>query len=722
MNDAELELTLQRWLSADAAALGAPVGLRRRILDIPADPVATTSWWHRFSSVPMMSASVVAAGVAGVMVATLFFGLFDRPPGTDGGTCNNRQVQQAFDHLRDAEGYRFVHRSLLRDFDREEVSFEDPQYVWTEHYVAEGAYLAPDRATESVVSTTGAVPPFPNRVHADGQTFELREIDGESTWVRATNWPTANLVDGYTGAAITNFVSFTIPGVLGLEYGGTPVPEGLLPGTGGCTVAALLPPPEQPQPLPDAETGEVPVLGEVPESMIERRIVALRVDVSAQRPISILLAPAGDTRQFQGQQSQSFELTWDVPDPAEIVAPTDFIEDPDNRPAEEQTPPPTPSPPPVDPSGWAPTELPLPDGIIGTASVYAAVAGDGIFVAVGSQAPAGGSPTEEGWSGLIWTSPDAVSWSLVDPPAEFERLNFSMVGWNGETFLAIAYRIGEPLDDGTFTPDRPESWTSTDGITWERGGMLEEGANPSRLIAGGPGWVMTGSVWSTADNQQRPVVFTSADGARWTTVELAGTGSGSLGPVVVEPDGSLLATGCESPGATNSHATGELCIMRQWRSGDGIDWTSGEVLDVEIGDLERDAGGYFAVGGAPVAPGQPIDPMGTPTSTVLRSADGSVWTSVEGFPVGEAALTGLTLLGETIVVDGQVIGSGMYPYAAVWRSADGVAWERIGLGLPEEALGSFVQSIVAAPSGMSIVGSLQVGEMGESVPVVWVEP
>lgn len=712
MNDAELELTLQRWLSADSAALGAPVGLRRRILDIPAEPVATTSWWHRFSSVPMMSASVAAAGVAGVLVATLFLGIFDRPPGADGGTCNNRQVQQAFDHLRDADGYRFAHRSFLRDFDPES-SFQDPEYLWTEHYLAAGAYLAPDRATESVVSTTSADPPFPNRVHADGQTFELREIEGESTWVRATNWPTANLVYGYAAGAMTNFASFTIPGVLGLEYGETPVPEELLPGTGGCTVAALLPGPETHQPLP-VETGGVPVLVEIPESMIEHRIVALRVDVSSQRPISILLTPAVDTREFQGQQSQSFELTWEAPDADEIVAPTDYIEDPNNRPAEEQTPPPTPSPPPVDPSAWAPIELPLPVGFTGTTSVNAAVAGEGILVAVGSQAPAGATPADEGWGGLIWMSPDAASWSLVDPPAEFERLTFSLVGWDGATFLAIGYRVGEPLDDGTFTPERPESWISSDGITWEPGGVLDEGANPNRLVAGGPGWVMTGSVSTVADNQQRPVVFTSADGARWTTVELAGTGSGALGPVVVEDDGSLLATGCESPGETNSHATGELCIMRLWRSADGVDWTSGAVLDVEIGDLERNDDGYVAI-----SPGLRIDPMGA--STVLRSADGSAWTSVEGFPVGEAALTGVTLLGETIVVDGQVIGSGM-PFAAVWQSADGVAWERIGLGLPEEGLGSFVQSILATPSGMSIIGSIYVSEMGESIPVVWVEP
>ena len=77
-------------------------------------------------------------------------------------------------------------------------------------------------------------------------------------------------------------------------------------------------------------------------------------------------------------------------------------------------------------------------------------------------------------------------------------------------------------------------------------------ANPGRPVFTGSHWVAGGSISTLATNQQRPAFFVSSDGAEWETIELDDVGSGSLGTVVVLPDGSLLALGCESPGGTNS--------------------------------------------------------------------------------------------------------------------------------------------------------------------------
>jgi hypothetical protein len=148
MTDAELELTLQRWLQADASATYASDALRRRVLDIPTSTAPAGAWWHRFSGIPMISASLATASVAGVLIATMFFGLFDRPAGTEGGTCNNRQVQQALDHLRDADGLRWANREQRRELDPDaEISFDDPRFVWADTWASEGAYLAPDNTT-----------------------------------------------------------------------------------------------------------------------------------------------------------------------------------------------------------------------------------------------------------------------------------------------------------------------------------------------------------------------------------------------------------------------------------------------------------------------------------------------------------------------------------------------------------------------------------------------
>ena len=52
MTDAELELTVQRWLDADAAATYAPDALRGRILDIPIDAAASGRGGSRFATMP----------------------------------------------------------------------------------------------------------------------------------------------------------------------------------------------------------------------------------------------------------------------------------------------------------------------------------------------------------------------------------------------------------------------------------------------------------------------------------------------------------------------------------------------------------------------------------------------------------------------------------------------------------------------------------------------
>ena len=189
-------------------------------------------------------------------------------------------------------------------------------------------------------------------------------------------------------------------------------------------------------------------------------------------------------------------------------------------------------------------------------------AGDGGFVAVGAAFP-GGHP-----AAAIWTSTDGRSWEPVVNLPDGAGIGLNTVDWNGEIYVVVGHRDYVPAEGEQFTSARPETWISGDGVNWEFGGEIGpaaetgEVANPGRPVLAGSQWVAGGSIWTLATNQQRPAFFVSSDGANWETIELDDVGSGSLGTVVVLPDGSLLASGCESPGGTNSSQFGEACCRR----------------------------------------------------------------------------------------------------------------------------------------------------------------
>lgn len=700
MNDTDLELQISRWLEADAGAIRVPIGLRGRIMDIPAEAGPTRHWWHRFAGLPAMSGAIVSAGAVGVLAASLFFGLFDTPAGTDGEPCNNRQVQHAIDNLRDAEGYRYVNRDQLRGLDPDaELSFDNPQYIWTDAWVSEGAYLAPDRARDVPTSTLPALynRGYSEAVHAGGARYELRDIDGTPTWVRSTNWPTANQAYGYVMGA---FPTFSIPGVNSLDFGGTPVPADL-PGTNGCTIAAR---------IPALDPGGPTAIH------IEQRIVALRIDVADERPTAIYLGPEVSEPETAGQARSTWELTWATPSSDEFQVPAVWIENPDD-PGVQQSfePPPTASPIAFGASAWTPVELPVtPPAILNSV-----VAGADRFVAVGATYE-DNTPTA-----LVWTSTDGTTWEPVDGPVGFEGTDLQQVAWDGTTFLALGTRNYESPDGPQFSSAQPETWLSTDGLTWEPGGPLgpdvadREVANPGRLVPAGPGWVATGSIWSLTDNQQRPAIFTSRDGARWTTVELEGTGSGSIGRLVVMPGGTLLAAGCESPGPTNNSGQfGEGCYSRPWRSSDGEEWTPGAIWDVDINAMVAWDGKLIAVGSEGE---QPSDPW-LATATLFESTDGDAWTPMAHQPPGQGLPVNLTVVGDELVLDGQILLEGRsYPVAAEWRSLDGETWVPIELALVEGGDGSWVSGAVRTPTGIAFLGQIQVGETS-SQNVIWLEP
>ena len=690
MTDADFELTVQRWLQNDAASMDATGALRNRVLDIPATISPPGARWHRFSRVAALGGSLATAGVAGLLVATMSFGLFDRPAGNDGELCSNRQVKEALDNLRDGPGYRYVNLVQSHQLDSDAgLSFDDPQYVWTDASTSEGAYLAPDRVIERVTFTRGGLfdRGYLEHLQINGRTFRLSEIDGVETWVEQKNWPTANLVYGYIGAA---FPSISVPLFGGADWGGTPVPPEL-PGEGGCTAASVIP-------LRDDEVG-----------FTAQKAVALRIDVRTLHPTAVLIGPAEGELPREGEERSTWDITWETPDPSEIVEPTGALPDPN---AVEQSFAPTPSPaaPEPDPGAWPATLLPATEG----ANVSDVVAGDGRLVAVGASF-SDGHP-----DAAIWTSTDGAAWELLGGLPDGDGVGLNSVDWNGSVYLAMGLRdhVGA---DGEYLVSRPETWMSEDGLSWEIGGEVgeaaetDEVANPGRPIFTGSRWIAGGSIWHNPTSQQRPAFFVSSDGAEWETVELDDVGSGSLGTVVVMPDGSLLATGCESPGGTNSGQFGEACYTRPWRSNDGFEWTPGEISDTYVGAMSRWGDRLIGIVSE-------SDPSGQsqPTSRLATSMDGVTWEDVEGFSAGTWSPYLIEVLGDELVVLGQYLVDDSFILAGAWRSPDGASWESVSLGFPDGTSSVSLGGAVRTPSGLAILGGATVGE-ADNVPLLWLD-
>jgi hypothetical protein len=691
MIESDIDLRLRRWLAADAAAATIPAGLRARVLDIPATRPRRVPWHHRFAALSLAGSGVAAVTIAAVVLSGAFFRAFDREPGVDGGLCNNRQLQTALDELRDSPGYRYVDTQQQQVIADESAALDNPEFDWADSRTAEVAYLAPDRTREVVTPLDPEFNPgYFEQVRIGNEQWQLRDVDGTPTWFRTTPWPFGNWAWGYVQNALGLLGT---PGIASIRFGSEPVPDGLT-GQGGCTIAAV---------------GEV-----------DTNAIALRVG-SDGRVSDIYLGPRVTTPGTRQAFRNLIQLEYTLPSPDEFVAPATFEDDPEVS-GEVVEPPPAPSIGPLAPpeGGWEPIPLPLGDQALDRANVSDVHRlDDGSWLAVGG-----------GWAGddpypaqaLVWTSPDAVEWELVDGPPEFAGLSLASVVTDGETLLAVGYRAQEPREDGTADPDRPETWLSRDGVTWEFGGAFEAGANPSELVPTDFGWVAGGTLWSTEPVTlngeivpaavQNPAFFSSRDGKTWETHRPEELTYGMVGTPVVEPDGTIRAESCETPEASYT-ISAEQCFTREWTSTDGANWTPGPTItdpspqmqvSVSAGD------GFLAIG----SDEETFEP------TLLRSRDGVTWEPAET-PAGAMYPSAVVEIDGGVAFIAQA-SDGVTTVTRVWTTSDGgETWEAIPLGVTDGAVGLSVEHVLSTEAGLVLVGSISVDAVN-AVPVVWREP
>ncbi len=303
-----------------------------------------------------------------------------------------------------------------------------------------------------------------------------------------------------------------------------------------------------------------------------------------------------------------------------------------------------------------------PDDALGGAGdqqINAVVAGDVVFVAVGSEAVAGPSDVKA----AAWTSPDGAAWTRV----AHDELVF-----------------GEP---GTLEP--------ADETDLSQHVMAD-------VTVGGPGFVAVGreEMWfgivaeDRRGAEQAAAVWTSADGASWTRVQddqevLTKLPAKTSMLAVAQRDGQLVAVGYESKDTRALNAA-------VWTSEDARAWSrvphddelfGGPTSFFQMNDIVAGGPGFVAVG----------------AETTEANAREVGW---EGLPRAES-----------ILVSG--IGLKDEPRAAIWLSADGLAWQR----LPQESLigvadeGRVLTAVTTGGPGLIAVGWRVVDR--ELDPEVW---
>ena len=277
---------------------------------------------------------------------------------------------------------------------------------------------------------------------------------------------------------------------------------------------------------------------------------------------------------------------------------------------------------------------------------------------------------------LVWASSDGLAWTLA-PEAESLQLGRMLgVATNGRHLVAIGIvdrpRAGHP---GEKIPVAA-TWTSADGVTWQRSPDAPEFGSIAGSAAGfvaAPGggtapeawWSETGEDWeqvatttamgagtidrlvhtstgfvAVGGSDGVAAVWTSADGRTWDRVADQAAFAGGRMLDVAEREGRFVAVG-EGP-------EGESALI--WLSEDARTWRRLELLDGGANDLRltrviATEAGFLAIATYYGDVGREI--------RVFASADGTDWQAADpasGLGDAELHLAAWTAFGDGVVV------------------------------------------------------------------------
>jgi hypothetical protein len=332
--------------------------------------------------------------------------------------------------------------------------------------------------------------------------------------------------------------------------------------------------------------------------------------------------------------------------------------------------------------------------------------GLGVVIGVTGAASANGrlvviGDSTEDFVPAIWWSDNGNTWQLAQwPDSGNSALALTGVTAGGPGFVAVGsdYESEDAINAVTYT--------STDGVSWQRGDDPDL-AGQSAFLIGAAGT----NVVAFADSG---AVFKSSDGLSWDPVLDASAvevGDGLLD--VAGYNGSLWAFST-APGATEEES-GPLDV---WRTDDGISWTRLGTVPDSLGALDA----RTAVGPKGLVLVADIDNADSFAWHGWQSADGANWQPATNTPAeitdvlsdetGFIAVGYYNLAGGCAVDETENVG-------VTWTSVDGLTWRQMSqegwVGREVDVLGLIGRTLV----GVGIDWNLLYAEEGGNSGLVW---
>ncbi len=160
---------------------------------------------------------------------------------------------------------------------------------------------------------------------------------------------------------------------------------------------------------------------------------------------------------------------------------------------------------------------------------------------------------------VLWTSTDGLTWSLVQPSADFAPANVYWVGGGSTGFIA----------SGTLKDGKTQAvWLSKDGLTWTQAPLASNVAGKSTVNAASRfanGYIISGVTGlQCSEKPATPSVWWSADATIWTQSPLPSAATSSLAStsLIKISDHALVAVGCENG----------FVSQQVWLTNDGRTW------------------------------------------------------------------------------------------------------------------------------------------------------
>jgi hypothetical protein len=283
------------------------------------------------------------------------------------------------------------------------------------------------------------------------------------------------------------------------------------------------------------------------------------------------------------------------------------------------------------------------------------------FVAVGSETNGPAS------FGVVWRSPDGLTWSRVGDPSFGGAGTSGDTGTDGPTLDDVAEHDGRLVVTGGRSADGrgAQIWVTDDFDTWRTVPISDEDTRLNAVAGGHGRFVVVGAqLPSVTEGAETARVWVSDDGLSWQEATFEDAWGSTLYDVIAV-DGGFVAAGQAGS------------VAAAWASVDGTSWQRADIEPTEpqrpqsaIHVLAARDGTIVGLGFAlDQGPGQP----GRGQITAWRTDDGRSWTWA--FPVVESG-----------DIDGPVVATddGFVALASIYspdrvraielRSEDGVTW------------------------------------------------